>query len=42
MYIALGQLQYSFVRGRWTDAGTFESLNEANALLLDNESRILS
>jgi len=41
-YIARGQLQYSFVRGRWTDAGTFESLNEANALLMNNGNNILS
>ena len=26
--IACGLLQFSFVRGRWTDAGTFESLND--------------
>ena len=41
-YIARGQLQYSFVRGRWTDAGTFESLNEANTLLFENDNVILS
>jgi glucose-1-phosphate thymidylyltransferase len=41
-YIARGQLQYSFVRGRWTDAGTFESLNEANTLLMNNGNNILS
>lgn len=40
-YIARGQLAYSFVRGHWTDAGTFESLNEANALLLKNNNQIL-
>ena len=40
-YIAQGLLQYSFVRGRWTDAGTFESLNEANELLLSNNNQIL-
>jgi glucose-1-phosphate thymidylyltransferase len=40
-YIARGLLQYSFVRGRWTDAGTFESLNEANELLLRNGNKIL-
>ena len=26
-YIARGQLQYDICRGRWTDAGTFDSLN---------------
>lgn len=41
-YIKRGELHYSFVNGRWTDAGTFESLNEANALLLGNGNKILS
>lgn len=41
LYIAEDQLQYSFVRGRWTDAGTFESLNEANTLLLAHKNEIL-
>ena len=41
-YVARGELQYSFVHGRWTDAGTFESLNEANSLLLQNGNRILA
>ena len=40
-YIEHSQLQYSFVRGRWTDAGTFDSLNEANAILLVNDNQIL-
>ena len=40
-YIARGQLQYSFMRGRWTDAGTFESLNEANEMLLRNDNKII-
>lgn len=40
-YLQRGQLAYSFVRGRWTDAGTFASLNEANVLLLENQNRIL-
>lgn len=39
-YIARGLMRYSFVRGRWTDAGTFESLNEANALLLSNGNEL--
>ena len=42
LYIEQGELQYSFVQGRWTDAGTFESLAEANRILLDNENRILT
>jgi glucose-1-phosphate thymidylyltransferase len=33
-------LQYGFVRGRWTDAGTFESLAEANELLSNLKNRI--
>lgn len=41
LYIKLGQLNYSFVKGRWTDAGTFESLVEANSILLSNNNRIL-
>lgn len=41
-YVTRGELQYSFVYGRWTDAGTFESLNEANTLLLQNDNRILA
>jgi glucose-1-phosphate thymidylyltransferase len=41
LYIKLGRLHYGFVQGRWTDAGTFESLAEANELLLRNENRIL-
>ncbi len=40
-YAAAGKLQYSIVRGRWTDAGTFESLLEANQILLANGNRIL-
>ena len=40
-YIERGLLQYSFVHGRWTDAGTFESLNEANELLLSNDNKII-
>ena len=40
-YITRSLLQYSFVRGRWTDAGTFESLNEANELLLRNDNKII-
>ena len=40
-YIERKALQYGFVSGRWTDAGTFESLNEANSILLaaNNEIR---
>lgn len=41
-YISRGELKYSFVRGRWTDAGTFESLGEANTLLLSINNLIQS
>ena len=41
-YIERNQLQYSFVQGRWTDAGTFDSLREANELLLSIDNKILS
>lgn len=40
-YIEKNQLQYSICRGRWTDAGTFESLFDANKILLENRNRIL-
>jgi glucose-1-phosphate thymidylyltransferase len=42
LYIKLGWLQYGLVQGHWTDAGTFESLSEANSLLLStgNEIRV--
>ncbi|WP_199302763.1 sugar phosphate nucleotidyltransferase [Oscillatoria sp. FACHB-1406] len=36
------QLEFSFVRGRWADAGTFESLNEANQMLLSVRNQILT
>jgi glucose-1-phosphate thymidylyltransferase len=41
-YIERGELQYSFVRGRWTDAGTFDSLADANGLLLSISNMIRS
>jgi len=40
-YIQMNQLRYSICKGRWTDAGTFESLFEANKILLENKNRIL-
>jgi len=39
-YIQRGELKYSFASGRWTDAGTFESLGEANSLLLSINNQI--
>lgn len=41
LYIRQGQLKYSFVKGAWTDAGTFNSLNEANGILLARNNKIL-
>ncbi|MFM2153332.1 MAG: hypothetical protein RL199_1767, partial [Pseudomonadota bacterium] len=40
-YIARHELQYDHCRGRWTDAGTFDSLLEANRILSGNQNRIL-
>ena len=40
-YIARQELQYDFCRGRWTDAGTFESLMEANRILSETGNQIL-
>ncbi|QMU62512.1 MAG: NTP transferase domain-containing protein [Gammaproteobacteria bacterium] len=33
-YIEQGELEFDIYEGEWTDAGTFESLHEANRLLL--------
>jgi len=33
-YIAKGQLAYDILDGWWTDAGTFDSLNRANELVV--------
>lgn len=41
LYIRRHQLQYSIVDGRWTDAGTFESLREANDILFSNRNRLI-
>ena len=41
IYIQNKELEFSFVKGRWTDAGTFDSLTEANLLLSVNGNRIL-
>jgi glucose-1-phosphate thymidylyltransferase len=32
-YIALGEMQFDYLKGWWTDAGTFESLYRANRLV---------
>lgn len=39
-YISRQQLSYSICQGRWTDAGTFESLFEANSILVENSNEI--
>lgn len=42
VYIEKAMLEFSFVRGRWTDAGTFESLLEAGRILLDTGNTVLT
>jgi len=39
-YAEKSELQFGFVRGRWTDAGTFESLSQANTLLLELNNEV--
>jgi len=39
-YVKRCQLEYGFIHGKWTDAGTFESLSEANAILLKSKNEI--
>ena len=34
-YIRRAELEYSFVQGKWIDAGTFDSLTEAHQILLN-------
>lgn len=41
VYIEKQQLQYSICHGRWTDAGTFDSLFQANQIMQETENRIL-
>ena len=40
-YITAGLLQYDICRGEWTDAGKFESYQDANRILHAQENRIL-
>ena len=40
-YISAGLLQYDICRGEWTDAGKFESYQDANRILHAQENRIL-
>ena len=37
-YIEQGELEYDIYEGSWTDAGTFNSLHEANQLMLSKSS----
>ena len=41
-YISRGELQYDFCQGAWTDAGTFESLMEANRILFQADNQLRS
>jgi glucose-1-phosphate thymidylyltransferase len=40
-YIKLGEMEYDILEGDWTDAGTFESLQIANQILLDCDNEII-
>jgi glucose-1-phosphate thymidylyltransferase len=40
LYISRSRLEYGFVEGRWTDAGTFESLQDANTILMASRNEI--
>lgn len=37
-YIRRAELEYSFVQGKWVDAGTFDSLTEAHQILLNSSN----
>jgi glucose-1-phosphate thymidylyltransferase len=39
-YIKLGEMEYDILEGDWTDAGTFESLQIANRMLLECNNEI--
>ncbi len=41
LYISEGSLQYDICHGRWTDAGQFASLQEANQILFENNNQVL-
>ena len=38
MYLKKGELEYSKLDGWWTDAGTFESLLNANKLVAERQA----
>ena len=39
-YIRCGEMEYDILKGKWTDAGTFESLQVANRMLLECDNKI--
>ena len=41
VYIESKELKYDIVKGKWTDAGTFESIQDANDILLSNNNEVL-
>jgi len=40
-YIKIGEMQYDILEGDWTDAGTFESLQIANQMLLNCNNELI-
>jgi len=40
-YIKLNELTYNILDGKWTDAGTFESLAYANSIMLDVDNKLI-
>lgn len=42
IYIKLNELKFDVIKGKWTDAGTFESIIEANEILNNNNNEILT
>jgi len=40
-YIRMGQMEYSVLRGDWTDAGTIESWQAANRMMLEVQNEVL-
>lgn len=40
-YIELKELRYDILKGKWTDAGTFESMQDANNILLANNNEVV-
>lgn len=41
VYIESKKLEYDIVKGKWTDAGTFESIQDANDILFSNNNEVL-